>query len=162
MSFQSQGKGNPQSRVRGMKVIHSECLSGDVFMLPDGEKIRVNTLWQIWKRGENPPMPDLSKANEYIELFTIDYRKERLCGMKKINQCNTFLQRTYFNNPPTIVSDFSKVKYVCGYGIIIKKEKRRIKNILRKVNWDDYNNLATHNCKHISMYHIRKALLDNL
>jgi len=162
MSFQSDGKGSPKNRVEGMTLVHSEILSGDIFVRPNGDKVQVNTLWQIWKKGKAPSLPDLSKADEFIDLFTVDFRKERLCGMKKIDLCNTFLQRSYFTNPPTIVDDFSKVKYVCGYGIIIKKDKRRIKSILKKIDWSKYNNLATHSVKHISMYHIKKALIDNL
>jgi len=162
MSFQSDGKGSPKNRVKGMALIHSEKLSGDLFIQPNGETIQVNTLWQIWKKGDAPALPDLSLADEFIELFTIDYRKERLCGMKKIIGCNTFLQRTYFNEPPKIVDDFSKVKYVCGYGILIKKDKKKIIKILNSIDWNKYSNLATHNCRHISMYHIKQALLDNL
>ncbi len=162
MSFQSDGKGSPKNRVNGMRLVHSEHLSGDMFTLPNGETVQVNTLWQIWKKGEAHPLPDLSKADEYIDLFTVDERKERLCGKEKMKTCDTFLQRTYFNNPPTLVNDFSKVKYVCGYGITIKKEKRRIKKILMSIDWNKYSNLATHNCRHISMYHIKLALIDNL
>lgn len=162
MSFQSDGKGSPKNRVIGMTLVHSEKLSGDLFVRPNGDKIQVNTLWQIWKKGDAPALPDLSRANEYIDLFTVDLRKERLCGMKRIDDCNTFLQRTYFNTPPTLVNNFSKVKYVCGYGIIIKKDKIRVKNILKDIDWNKYSNLATHNCRHISMYHIRQALIDNL
>ena len=162
MSFQSDGKGSPKNRVVGMTLVHSEQLSGDLFELPSGEKIQVNTLWQIWKKGNAPALPDLSAADDYIDLFTVDYRKERLCGMKRIDDCNNFLQRTYFNEPPTIVNDFSKVKYVCGYGIIIKKDKRKILGILKNTDWNKYSNLATHNCRHISMYHIRLALLKGL
>jgi hypothetical protein len=159
MSFQSDGKGSPKNRVKGMTLVHSEKLSGD---LPNGERTQVNTLWQIWKKGDAPALPDLSAADDFIDLFTVDFRKERLCGMKRINDCSIFLQRTYFNYPPTIVKDFSKVKYVCGYGIIIKKEKRKVKRILKSIDWNKYSNLATHNCRHISMYHIRLALLQNL
>ena len=162
MSFQSDGKGSPKHRVVGMKLVHSERLPDDLFMSPNGETIRVNTLWQIWKKGESAGVPDLSAANEYIDLFTVDQRKERLCGAEKMKTCNIFLQRTYFEHPPTIVNDFSKVKYVCGYGIIIKKDKRRVLEILKRIDWSRYCNLATHNCHHISMYHIRQALLDNL
>jgi len=60
------------------------------------------------------------------------------------------------------VDDFSKVKYVCGYGILIKKDKKKIIKILNSIDWNKYSNLATHNCRHISMYHIKQALLDNL
>ncbi|MDP8233915.1 MAG: hypothetical protein P9M06_03830 [Candidatus Saelkia tenebricola] len=161
MSFQSDGKGSPKNRVKGMKLVHSEKLCGDIFINPSGEKIQVNTLWQIWKKGEAPPLPDLSKADEFIDLFTVDYRKERLCGMNRVDDCNVFLQRSYFKNPPSIVNNFSKVKYVCGYGIIIKKDKRKILSVLKKIDWNKYSNLATHNCRHISMYHIKKALLDH-
>jgi len=162
MSFQSDGKGSPKNRVKGMTLVHSERLPKDLFVLPDGEIKQVNTLWQIWKKGEAPPLPDLSKADEFIDLFTVDLRKERLCGMKKIDDCNTFLQRSYFSKHPVLVNDFSKVKYGCGYGIIFKKDKRKIKNILKTIDWNEYSNLATHNCRHISMYHIKFALLDNL
>lgn len=162
MSFQSDGKGSPKNRVVGMTLVHSEELSGDLFILPNGENIQVNTLWQIWKKGNAPALPDLSICDNFIDLFTVDLRKERLCGMKKIDDCNVFLQRTYFGSHPTLVSDFSKVKYGCGYGILIKKDKRKVKNILKKINWNKYSNLATHNCRHISMYHIKYALLDNM
>lgn len=162
MSFQSDGKGSPKNRVKGMKLVHSETLPTDSFVLPSGERIGVNTLWQLWKKGDAPALPDLSLADEYIELFTVDFRKERLCGMDKIQGCNTFLQRSYFKDPPKIVNDFSKVKYVCGYGILIKKDKRRIRKILKEIDWSKYNNLATHSVKHISMYHIKQALLDRL
>ena len=161
MSFQSDGKGSPKNRVKGMTLLHSEPLSGDVFITPNGEKIRVNTLWQLWKKGEAPAVPDLSLADEYIDVFTVDFRKERLCGMDKMKDCTMFLQRSYFTTPPVIVNDFSKVHYVCGYGILIKKDKRRVKKILKEIDWNNYNNLATHGVKHISMYHIKQALLDN-
>lgn len=162
MSFQSDGKGSPKNRVKGMTLVHSEKLSGDLFILSNGEKIQVNTLWQIWKKGDAPALPDLSVCDDFIELFTVDLRKERLCGMKKIDGCDTFLQRTYFNYPPSLVKNFSEVKYGCGYGILIKKDKQKILKILKSIDWNKYSNLATHNCRHISMYHIKLALIDNL
>lgn len=162
MSFQSDGKGSPKNRVIGMTLVHSEKLPADSFVLENGESVQVNTLWQIWKKGEAPPLSDLSKCDPFIELFTIDLRKERLCGVKKMKECGHFLQRTFYTDPPNIVSNFSEVKYVCGYGILFKKDKRRIEGILKKIDWRNYSNLATHNCRHISMYHIKQALLDNL
>jgi len=161
MSFQSDGKGSPKNRVKGMALVHSEKLPNNLFVLPNGEKTQINTLWQIWKKGDAPSLPDLSVCDAFIDLFTVDLRKERLCGMKKIDDCNTFLQRTYFGKYPKLVNNFSKVKYDCGYGIIVKRDKRKIVNILKNINWDKYSNLATHNCRHISMYHIKQALIEN-
>lgn len=161
MSFQSDGKGSPKHRVEGMKLMHSEKLPHDVFVTPAGETLNINALWQIWEKGNMPPPPDLSVCDEFVELFTVDFRKERLCGMKKISNCNTFIQRTYFGNHPTLVRNFSEVRYGCGYGIIFKKKSRMIQSVLKSINWNAYSNLAAHNCRHISMYHIKKALLDH-
>jgi hypothetical protein len=162
MSFQSDGKGSPKNRVTGMTLVHSEKLSGNIFVLPNGETTKVNTLWQIWKKGKTPVVPDLSACDEFVELFTVDQRKERLCGAEKMKDCKVFIQRTFFKEPPKIVSDFSQVKYCCGYGFIIKKEKEKILNILQSADWVKYSNLAAHNCRHISMYHIKQLLLNNL
>ena len=162
MSFQSEGKGAPKNRVAGMTLVHSENLAGDTFFLPTGEHMRINALWQIWKMGQTPIAPDLSACDEYVELFTVDQRKERLCGAEKMKECDTFLQRTFFNTPPTLVMDFSEVKYSCGYGFIFKKERKKIREILLDADWVQYSNLAAHNCRHISMYHIKQLLLNNL
>lgn len=159
MSFQSDGKGSPKHRVKGMKLIHSEYLSQDSFYRPDGKTVKINALWQIWKKGENI-IPKKKTCKKWIDLFTVDMRKERLCGQEKMNDADYFLQRTYYNEQPLLVRCFSKVRYVCGYGMIIKKRKREITAVLNNANWDNYSNLATHNCRHISMYHIEKALID--
>lgn len=162
MSFQSDGKGSPKHRVKGMVLVHHEILPDGLFIKSSGDKTSVNTLWQIWKKGENKlKVPDQSICDEYIELFTVDQRKERLCGAVKMKTCNTFLQRTFYTLAPTLVKDFSEVKYCCGYGINFKKNKREIIQVLKNTDWVKYSNLATHNCRHISMYHIRQAIIDN-
>ena len=77
-----------------------------------------------------------------------------------MKQADFFLQRTFFNQPPNIVKSFSNVKYVCGYGFIVKKDKEKLLNFLDSVDWLKYSNLAAHGCRHISMCHIWRALLD--
>lgn len=161
MSFQSEGKGSPKHRVPGMTLIHHEVLPDGLFVQSTGDKTSVNTLWQIWKKGDGMKAPDYSLCDEYLELFTVDQRKERLCGAEKMKDCKIFLQRTFYAEPPKLVNDFSKVKYCCGYGFIIKKDKKVIKNIFNNADWVKYSNLATHHCRHISMYHIKQYLLDN-
>lgn len=160
MSFQSEGKGSPKYRVKGMTLVHHEILPDGLFIQGTGDKTNVNTLWQIWKRGEVMKAPDYSLCDEYLELFTVDQRKERLCGAEKMKDCKIFLQRTFYTEPPKLVNDFSKVRYSCGYGFIIKKDKKAIKELFNSADWVKYSNLATHNCRHISMCHIKQFLLD--
>ncbi|MBC6399712.1 MAG: type II restriction endonuclease [Ekhidna sp.] len=53
MSFQSDGKGSPKNRVRGLRLKHSEIVPKNCFVSPLGKVEKVNALWQIWKKGEN-------------------------------------------------------------------------------------------------------------
>jgi hypothetical protein len=159
MAFQSDGKGSPKHRVEGMALQHSSLLPPDSFIDANGRPVKVNALWQIWSKGVNESARKVS-CEQWVDLFTVDQRKERLCGQSKMADADFFLQRTFYNDPPSLVRSFSEVRYVCGYGIIIKKMKQEITSYLKSVNWRNYSNLAAHNCRHISMYHIERALVD--
>ena len=159
MAFQSDGKGSPKHRVKGMALQSSRILPPDSFVDAMGRPVKVNALWQIWAKGENTSAHKIS-CSDWVELFTVDQRKERLCGQTKMDKADWFLQRTFYQEPPDIVKSFSQVRYVCGYGMIIKKAKDEITRYLKQVDWRKYSNLAAHNCRHISMYHIERALVD--
>lgn len=160
MSFQSDGKGSPKNRVVGARLESSETIPMNSFLNPMGKIEKVNALWQIWEKGEMDVV-EKQTCKDFVDIFTVDLRKERLCGMEKMEMADYFLQRTFFKSPPKLVKSFSDVKYVCGYGLIFKKNKGEIREILNNTDWINYSNLAAHNCRHISMYHIEKALIDN-
>ena len=159
MAFQSDGKGSPKHRVYGAELIKTESLPADSFVDENGRSVKVNALWQVWKRGVNNLAP-VRTCDTWVDLFTVDERKERLCGQERMSEADWFLQRTFYGDPPVLVRQFSDVRYVCGYGIVIHKDKRAVTDALCAVDWRDYSNLAAHNARHISMYHIRKALTD--
>jgi hypothetical protein len=160
MGFQSRGKSNVQDRVKGLRLVHSSPLPPDSFMGVDGKSAKVNALWQIWTKKGADEKPKIATCNKFIDLFTVDMRKERLCGQARLHEADFFLQRTFYNEPPQLVTSFEQVKYVCGYGIVLKKDKARVVNILQNTDWRTYSNLASHHCRHISMCHIRAALTD--
>ena len=159
MAFQSEGKGSPNPRVQRLQLVHSEILPRNSFVLPCGSDAKINALWQIWQKGsrviEKPPSCD-----DWLELFTIQKTKDRFCGYERKDEADWFLQRTFFEQQPTLVKDLDTIRYGCGYGIIVKRDHKDITDILSNVDWSDYSNLAAHNCHHISMYHIRKVLTD--
>lgn len=159
MAFQSDGKGSPKFRVSGAELVESLSLPKDAFVSATGQPAGVNALWQVWRRGVNNRRP-CKTCNDWVGLFTVDMRKERLCGQERLGEADWFLQRTFFNEPPVLVRNFSDVRYVCGYGIVIRKDKDAVTECLQRVDWREYSNLAAHNCRHISMYHIRQALTD--
>ncbi len=160
MAFQSDGKGSPKHRVNGLRLMQSEPLPPDCFESADGKPAKINALWQIWQRGVNNFTPART-CDQWIDLFTVDQRKERLCGQERMEEADWFLQRTFYGEAtPKLVRCFSKVRYVCGYGIVMHKQKRELTKALNEADWTKYSNLAAHNCRHISMYHIRRALTD--
>jgi hypothetical protein len=159
MSFQSDGKGSPKHRVKGLELIHSEILPKDSFVDPHGKQMKINAIWQIWKKGENRKIKEKS-CSQWLELFTVDERKERLCGQTRLHEASFFLQRTFYHEPPSLVKSFKDVKYVCGYGLVFKKDKDKIVKLLQNADWNLYSNLAAHNCRHISMYHINRVLTE--
>jgi len=160
MGFQSRGKSNVQDRVKGLHLAHSSPLPSDSFTDANGNSFKVNALWQIWARNVNKKTPTPETCNKYIDLFTVDMRKERLCGKARLHEADYFLQRTFYTNPPSLVTTFDQVKYVCGYGIVIKREREKVLEVLRHADWRKHSNLASHNCRHISMCHIRAALTE--
>ena len=161
MSFQSYGKGSPRFRVEGLELKSSTLLPQDSFTDAGGKQVKINALWQVWKRGVNNSM-GMKTCNNWLDLFTVDMRKERLCGQNRMTEADYFLQRTFYKkSPPQLVKNFRQVRYVCGYGLVIKKDFDKVLGLLSQVNWERYSNLAAHNCRHISMYHIRKVLTDN-
>ena len=107
MAFQSDGKGSPKGRVQGLRLIHSETLPPHSFTYASGQIAKINALWQIWQRGVNNP-PPLETCNEWIDLFTVDQRKERLCGQNRMAEADWFLQRTFYGaKVPSLVCDFA-------------------------------------------------------
>jgi hypothetical protein len=160
MAFQSRGKSNVQDRVKGLHLAHSSPLPANSFIDAEGNSLKVNALWQIWARYVRNEKYTPRTCNQYIDLFTVDMRKERLCGQKRLHEADFFLQRTFYTDPPSLVTSFNQVKYVCGYGIVIRRERQKVLELLRRADWKQYSNLASHNCRHISMCHIRAVLTD--
>jgi hypothetical protein len=161
MSFQSRGKSNVQDRVKGLHLVHSSQLPADSFVDINGKPLKVNALWQIWSRVGGAKKVKVKTCDQFIDLFTVDMRKERLCGKTRLHEASFFLQRTFYTAPPQLVTSFDQVKYVCGYGIVIKREEKKVLQALRNADWTKHSNLTSHNCRHISMCHIREVLTDN-
>jgi hypothetical protein len=161
MSFHSNGKGSNMKRVQNGHLVYSKVLEKEKFFSPDvAKEIKVNTLFQIWKKGPGESIfPDLD-ASEYVDIYTVCSSPDRLCGMDKIGTYDFYVSSSYFGNTLHTVYDFEDVKYGSGYGIIIKKNKEELLSKIRDVEWDKYASMATNSCKHIRKYSIESCLYD--
>ena len=163
MSFHSDGKGTNMRRVINGHLIHSVIIENEKFYSPDNDKeIKVNILFQVWKRGAGKGIFKEYDISEYAEIKTVNSDPKRYCGMDKLNEYDFFINSTFFENGEgnKIVYKFSDLKYSAGYGVIIKKNKDELLTKLSKINWIDYSSIATNSCRHIRMHHIRKCFFD--
>jgi hypothetical protein len=161
MSFHSNGKGSNMKRVKNGHLIHSKILHGELFFSPDnGKEIKVNTLFQVWEKGEGKGIfPDYD-ISEYAEIYTTCSSPDRLCGLDKIGKYDFYVSSSFFGENLSTVYNFEDVKYGSGYGVILKKDKEVILNKIDNIEWNDYSSLATNSCKHIRKYAIEKCLFD--
>ena len=159
MYFASEGKGSAKYRVKGLDLIYSEELSSSIFHTPENENVDLNTVFQIWKKGNNKKYIE-PKLN-MVEIYTVCTYPKRRCGLDKLNEYDCFLSSTYYGNYIGVTTSFDEVKYGSGYGIIIKDKSKKdeIINFLMNTNWDEYNINATNKCKHIGKKHIKDRLL---
>jgi hypothetical protein len=161
MSFHSNGKGSNMKRVANGHLVFSQVLEKEKFYSPDNNKeIKVNTLFQIWKRGKGQSIfPDYD-LSEYVDIYTVCNSPDRLCGLGRIGTYDFYVSSTYFGDSLRTVYSFDDVKYGSGYGIIIKDRKEEILSKIKEVEWDSYSTMATNSCKHIRKYSIEKCLFD--
>ena len=159
MSFHSNGKGSNMKRVKGAHLVFSETWEGERFYSPDSNKqIKVNTLFQIWKRGEGESIfPDLD-VSDWVDVYTVCSSPNRLCGMDKLDLYDFYVSSSYYGDELHTVYTFDEVKYGSGYGCVIKQNREEIMDWTRTVNWNDWGSLATNSAKHVRKYSIEQAL----
>ena len=159
MSFHSNGKGTNMKRVLNGHLIHSQILEGETFFSPDNNKeIKVNTLFQVWKRGAGKGIFLDYDISEYVDIYTVCSSPDRLCGLDKIGIYDFYVSGGYFGNTLSTVYKFEDLNYGSGYGVIIKKNKTDIMSLIKDVEWNNYSSLATNSCKHIRMHLIEECL----
>lgn len=161
MSFHSNGKGTNMNRVTNAHLVYSKILEQEKFYSPDNKKeIKINTLFQIWKKGQGESFFKEYDVSEYVDIYTVCSSPDRLCGLDKIDKYDFFVSSSYYGNNLNTVFKFEDVNYGSGYGIIIKKNKKEIVDKIRNINWNEYSSFATNSSKHVRKYAIENCLTD--
>jgi len=159
MTFASNGKGGAMTRVKGLRLLHSEELPADSFYHQAGAR-DINTVFQVWGSRNLADAPAPPTCDAFVQILTVCTNPSRRCGTHRMHEYDYFLQGTFYaNRPPKVVRDFADVKYGSGYGVIIKQRKRDIERALRGADWLTHSSKATNHCRHIRMQHIRDALI---
>ena len=163
MTFASNGKGGAMTRVRGLHLLHNEELPPNAFYhAVGGDEIAINTVFQVWGSRKTDKQVDVARScDSYVGLYSVSTYYSRRCGLDKMGEYDFFIQGTFYdNNPPQVVTNFADVKYGSGYGIIIKKNKKKVASVLRRADWVRHSSRSTNHCRHVRMQHIRDVLVS--
>ena len=159
MSFFSNGKGTNMKRVNGATLLHSEKLPRDSFYDPATNKpVTVNTVFQVWMKGRHKSVFQDYDVSEYVDIYTCCSAPARYCGLGRGRVYDCYIAATFYGEKIGIVPSFAEVKYGSGYGLVVKKDKQRVMQVLQAADWGKHSTDATNSCKHIRMFHIRQVL----
>lgn len=158
--FNSDGKGVAGKRVIGYKLAYNEHLPPNSFMYPDGEDIEINTVFQIWTKINvdkikiKPP----KTCNDFIEVFSLSDGGLPASTRNKdmIEECDVYLPSTTFTGMKAYKS-FYDLPHERGYGVVIKRNKKEIKDILFNTNWEEVAFLSTN-----SALNLRTSLIKDI
>lgn len=171
--FDSDGKGSPKKRVRDYELVHSEKLPLNSFVYPNGKEVEVATLFQIWahkKLLSNKTLNIESNAHktckDFIKIYSLSDGGTSSSTRNKamLYKCDLYLPSTCFHSASKpqmkIYYDFESLPHRRGYGIVILKDKERVKKALQSVDWVQVSFLGTNSSLNLRTSLIEKALIE--
>jgi hypothetical protein len=161
-TFESDGKGSCKNRVRGFNLIHSEEISPN-FYFSDGTGVMVNVIFQIWSRN-NKINTERFQSKSYITLYSVSNGKNsaQIRNKKMIGNCDFYLPITCFGkNNMKIYLNFDELPKKMGIGVVLKKDKERIKDLFYNTNWSDVAFKSTNGAYNLRFDLIYNHLIKN-
>lgn len=137
--FESDGKGSTMKRVLGYKLAYSEKINPESFEYPNGEKIKIHTIFQVWTKinTDRIILPEKKTCSQFITVYSLSDggRPSNTRNKNMIGKCDIYLPSTTYSEMKTYNS-FYDLPHQRGYGIVINKNKKAIKKILIDNDWN--------------------------
>lgn len=158
--FESSGKGNCKDRVTNLNLIHTEKIDSN-FYYPDGTDVNVNVVFQVWSKNYKKESKRFS-CSDYIKIYSVSDggSPSTTRNKKMINNCHYYLPTTCFEEKMKIYEDFYDLPQNRGYGIIIKKDKERVSEALKSINWKEISFSSTNSALNLRFDLIEDALIN--
>ncbi len=171
--FESDGKGSPKKRVKDFILVHSEKLPLNSFVYPNGKSVEVATLFQFWAHKKllenktlniapNPP----KTCKDYIKIYSLSDGGTSSSTRNKamLYKCDLYLPSTCFHSSGKpqmkIYEDFESLPHRRGYGIVILRDKMRVREALKSIDWVKISFLGTNSSLNLRTSLIEEALID--
>lgn len=155
--FDSDGKGSCMGRIKNLNLIHSEKINTD-FYYPDGEKIKINVVFQIWAKNYKVEKKKKNNCNEYVKIYSLTDGGTPGTTRNKnmLDKCDFYLASSSFEREKMkIYPSFEDLPNRRGYGLKILKEYDKIYKIIESIDWPSKSFLATN-----SSYNLRKSIIE--
>jgi len=160
--FYSDGKGVAGKRVLGYKLVYNEHLPPDSFMYPNGEEVKINTVFQVWTKinTDKIKMKPPKTCNDFIDVYSLsdgglpaNTRNKHMIG-----KCDVYLPSTTFTGMKAYKS-FYDLPNERGYGVVIKKNKKEIKKILFNTDWEKVSFFSTNSALNLRTSLIKEVVI---
>lgn len=157
--FESDGKGAPRKRVKGLHLLYSESLKTD-FESPNGKAISVQCIFQIWSKHHCNESYILDEINNTdIEIYSLSDggTPSTTRNKKMFNKCDIYLPSTCFGKDNMkYYSSYDSLPNKKGYGIVFKNNKKDNIIKFKNIKWYNIAFLSTN-----SAYNIRSSQIIN-
>lgn len=158
--FASDGKGVPAKRVKNYKLAYCENLPSDSFQFPDGQPVKIHTVFQVWTKINTHKInyPPTKTCTNYVRIYSLSNGGTPASTRNKdmIGKCDVYIPSTCFSGMRAYNS-FNNLPNRRGYGIVIHKNKDGIKKLLLSHDWMQTAFPSTN-----SAINIRKSLIENV
>jgi len=158
--FESDGKGVPRKRVIGYNLIHSVKIQSN-FYEPDGNIIKINTIFQIWSKHHKNEMYDIKDyTNENMKIYSMSDGGTVSSTRNKamIGKCDIYIPSTCFGKENMkCYSNFEDLPGKKGYGIVFNTDKQNMITKALDIEWHNIAFLSTN-----SAYNLRSSQIYSL
>lgn len=156
--FDSDGKGSCMGRVKNLNLIYSEKIDTE-FYYPDGNKIKINVVFQIWAKNHKTEKHRRIKCDEYVKIYSLTDGGTPSTTRNKemLDKCDFYLASSSFEKEKmTTYPSFEDLPNRRGYGLKILKNHEHVYKIIEKIDWTSKSFLATN-----SSYNLRTSIIEN-
>lgn len=158
--FESDGKGTPMKRVKGFNLIHSEKIE-PLFKDPEGNNIKVNTVFQIWSKNFNIE-ENRQTCKDFIKVYSLSDGGTPGTTRNKdlIGKCDVYIPSTCFGSKKMrVYSSFDELPNKKGYGVVFLREIERVSEIFNNIDWASASFKSTNSAFNLRTSKIEQELV---
>lgn len=162
--FESDGKGVPKKRVKGMTLVVSEKLPETEFLFPDGRSVAIHCVFQIWSKYDTPPTKNAVDLPD-IKIYSLSDGGTPSSTRNKsmLDRCDVYLPSTCFGvNKIRAYSSFEDLPNRRGYGIVFLANKEFYLNLAARIDWSRYSFSSTNSASNLRSSQILSAFSDGM